>query len=121
MVARLTVLAAALAASPAAWAATSNVEVYGYTQYDGGSASFTVITYSGPATAVLLSGTFSSAATLDTNFFDSTYAPQVDVALVGTAQIRGTDYLASARTTLGGNHALTSASSLPSRDRKSVV
>ncbi len=100
MHARLTVLAAALAASPTLWAATSNVDVYG------------VINVSvQPAYA-----TYSAVGTLgSSSIFGSSFVPQTDITSTpnATAQISGTDFLATARTTLGNNHAYTSASSLP--------
>lgn len=100
MNARLTVLAAALAASPTLWAATSNVDVYGVVNVG------VQPTYA----------TYSAASTLGSNsYFGSSFVPQLDITSTpgATAQISGTDFLASARTSLGSNHALASASSLP--------
>lgn len=95
---RLAVLAAALAMSQTAWAATENVDVYG---------AFTL-----PPNHQ----TYSSAAIFGENFFGSSFVPQTDTTILSnaTAQISGTDYSASARTTLGNNHVYASASTLPS-------
>jgi hypothetical protein len=101
---RLTALAAALisCASPA-WANTSNVDVYGITHVSTDQPAY---------------DTYSAAADLGTNFFtyDPAYTPLLDVTATpgATAQISGAGYSASASTTLGGNHAYASASSMPS-------
>lgn len=99
---RLTALAAALiACTTPAWAATSNVDVYGVLNVNVS-----------PAYA-----TYSAASDIGTNFFDpnSTYTPLVDVTSMSgaTAQINGTGYTASASTTLASNHAYASVSSTP--------
>jgi hypothetical protein len=85
---RLTLLAAALAISPVA------------------AASVSLPTYE----------TYSAAENTGTNFFSTTFVPQTDITNVANAMARisGSDYSASARTTLGINHAYASVSSLPS-------
>lgn len=92
---RLAALVSALAASPAVWAATSNVDVYG------------------TLTAYPTSGTYAAAADLGTNFWsDPPFVPQVSTTDVANtlAAIATADYSAAARTTLGGNHAYAQAS-----------
>ena len=98
---RLTALAAALlACSTPAWATTPNVALYGTID------------------SLPTHETYSAAADFGTNFFsyDPTYTPLLDAtsASGSTAQINGTDYTASASTTLGSNHAYASASTTPS-------
>ncbi len=100
---RLTALAAALTACiTPAWAATSNVDVYG------------VLNVSVPPAYA----TYSAAADIGTDLFDSnsTYTPLVDVTSTSgaTAQINGVGYTASASTALASNHAYASLSSTPS-------
>jgi len=63
--------------------------------------------------------TYSAAADGSSNLFnvvDPAYTPQIDVTTASgeTAQISGADYTAAASTTLGSNHAYTSASTMPS-------
>lgn len=61
--------------------------------------------------------TYSGAADVGVNFFSEApvYTPLVDATSTpaATAQIDGSGYTASARTSLGGNHAHASASSMP--------
>jgi len=98
---RLTALAAALfACTPSAWAATSNVGVFGTIE------------------SLPTHETYSAAADSGRNFFsyDPTYTPLLDVTTTSgaTAQISGSGYTTSASTTLGSNHAYASASTTPS-------
>lgn len=96
---RFIIIAAGLAASPAVWAATSTVEVYG-----------TLSAYPG-------SGTYAAAADVGPNYYsDPPFVPQISTTDVSNAlaTIASTDYSASARTTLGGNHAYSQASSFSS-------
>ncbi|MDO9636675.1 MAG: PEP-CTERM sorting domain-containing protein [Thiobacillus sp.] len=96
---RFIVIAAALAASPAVWAAASTVEVYG-----------TLSVYPG-------SGTYAAAADIGANLFsDPPFVPQISTTDVSNAlaAIASTDYSASARTTLGSNHAYSQASGFSS-------
>lgn len=98
---RLSRLAAALiACSTPAWAATSNVDVYG--QLDVSVDTISLPTHE----------TYSAAADI---FFDPTYTPLIDATTSAglTAQISGTTYSASASTTQGSNHAYVQASSFP--------
>lgn len=100
---RLTALAAALIACVTpAWAATSNVDVYG------------VLNVSVPPAYA----TYSAAADTSTNFYsyDPVYAQLLDITSTSgaTAQISGSGYTASASTTLGSNHAYASVGSMPS-------
>lgn len=91
---RLATLVGALAASPAVWAATSNVDVYG-TQ-----------------TAYPTSGTYAAAADWGANFFsDPQFVPQISTTDVANtlAAIATVDYSAAARTLIGSNHAHTQA------------
>ncbi len=95
MHARFIVIAAALAASPAVWAATSTVEVYGALSVYPGS------------------GTYAAATDLGPNYYsDPPFVPQLSRADVANtlASIASTDYSAAARTTLGSNHAQAQAS-----------
>lgn len=83
-------VAALLAGSAPAWAAATSLPTY---------------------------KTYSAAADFGTNFFsDSAYTPWLDATSTSdaTAQINGSGYTASARTTWGNNHAYASASSIPS-------
>lgn len=83
-------VAALLAGSAPAWAAATSLPTY---------------------------ETYSAAADFGTNFFsDSAYTPWLDATSTSdaTAQINGSGYTASARTTWGNNHAYASASSIPS-------
>ena len=92
---RFIVIAAALAASPAVWAATSTVEVYGALSVYPGS------------------GTYAAAADLGPNYYsDPPFVPQLSTTDVANtlAAIASTDYSAAARTTLGSNHAQAQAS-----------
>ena len=103
MYARSIILAVALVASTSpTWAATANVDIYG-------------ITPLGVDTVGPTYGTYSAAADMGNNFFsvNSGYTPKLDVTLSPgvTAQIAGTDYSASARTTLGSNQAFAQAGS----------
>ncbi|MHB1213867.1 MAG: PEP-CTERM sorting domain-containing protein [Thiobacillus sp.] len=62
--------------------------------------------------------TYSAAIDVGTSFFtvDPTYTQRLDITATpgATAQISGSDYTASASTSLGGNHAYASASAMPS-------
>jgi len=96
---RFILIAAALAASPAVWAATSAVEV------------------SGTLSVYPSSGTYAAAADIGANLFsDPPFVPQISMTDVSNAlaTIASTDYSASARTTLGGNHAYSQASGFSS-------
>lgn len=60
--------------------------------------------------------TYSAAADISANFFNGTgYTPQVSISTAPgvTASIAGSDYTASASTTLGSNHAYAQASTFP--------
>jgi hypothetical protein len=96
---RFIVIAATLAASPAVWAATDTVDVYGnLSAYPG-------------------SGTYAVAADWGGNYFsDPSFVPQISTTDVANtlAAIASTDYSAAARTTLGSNHAYTQASGFSS-------
>lgn len=95
MLSRPTVLAAALAASPALWAATSNVDAYG--------------AISTPPT----SGVLSAAADIGTNFLSPTpFTPAISVTETPgqMAAIALPNYTSQAKTTLGSNHAFAGAS-----------
>ena len=103
MYARSITLAVALVASTSpTWAATANVDIYG-------------TIYQGVDTVRPTYGTYSAAADIGNNFFNfnSEYTPKLDVTTSPgvTAQIAGADYSASARTTLGSNHAFAQAGS----------
>lgn len=104
MLARLTTLAAALiACTTPAWAATSNVDIYGVI-------NFSVDTVS-PAY-----GTYSAAADIGASFFtEPAFVPQINSTDISgqVAAISTPDYNASARTTLGSNHAYSQASAIP--------
>ncbi len=103
-ISRLTLLATALVASNAVWAATGNVDVYGQLTM--------------PVAPLPTHQTYSAASTLGDNFFSTTpsFVPQTDITTVSnaTAQISGTGYAATARTTQGSNHAYTSVATFPS-------
>lgn len=91
---RLAALVGALAASPAVWAATSNVDVYG------------------TLTAYPTSGTYAAAADWGANFFsDPQFVPQISTTDVANtlAAIATVDYSAAARTLIGSNHVHTQA------------
>jgi len=94
MLTRLATLVGALAASPAVWAATSNVDVYG------------------SLTAFPSSGTYAAAADFGSYFSDPPFVPQISTTDVANtlASIATADYSAAVRTTLGGNHAYAQAS-----------
>ncbi len=103
MYARSITLAVALVASTSpTWAATANVDIYGAIPQ---SVDTVHSTY----------GTYSAAADIGNNFFsvNSGYTPKLDVTTSPgvTAQIAGADYSASARTTVGSNHAFAQAGS----------
>lgn len=91
-----------LGCPPSVWAATSNVDVYG------------TLTMSPLPTY----GTHSVAAEFGTNFYssDAPYTPLFNATSVsgGLAQITGSDFTASASTTLSSNHAYVNAYSTPS-------
>lgn len=101
---RLTALSAALIAyAMPAWAATSNVDVYGSISIE----------------PLPTHATYSVAADGSANFFDvigPVYTPQIDATTVSgaTVQIAGANYAASASTTFGSSHAYASASVMPS-------
>jgi hypothetical protein len=106
MLARSIIYAAVLAVcAPTAWANTAIVDVYGVM---GISVDNTLPTHE----------TYSAAADVGTNIFnvDPVYVPLLDVttAAGATAQIASAGYSSSASTTLGSNHAYTSASIIPS-------
>ncbi|MDP1863632.1 MAG: PEP-CTERM sorting domain-containing protein [Thiobacillus sp.] len=88
-----------LGCPPSVWAATSNVDVYGNINL--------LPTYS----------TYSAAADFGTNSFllGESYTPLFNATSVsgGLAQIVGSDYTASASTTLSSNHAYVSANTIP--------
>jgi hypothetical protein len=98
---RLSRLAAALiACSTPAWAATSNVDVYGV------MSSELLPTHE----------TYSAAADVGTSFYSvDPYTQLLDITSTpgATAQISGSGYTASASTSLGSNHAYASASTMP--------
>jgi len=103
MYARSIILAVALVASTSpTWAATANVDFYG-------------TIYQGVDTVRPTYGTYSAAADIGTNFFSANaeYTPNLAVTALPDvrAQIAGADYSASARTTLGSNHAFAQAGS----------
>lgn len=94
-----TLVAALITCSAPAWAATGNVDVYGV--------------FGVSVDTLSASGTYSAAADIGTNFFAETpFVPTVSVSETAgqTATIALTTYNAQAKTTLGGNHALTQAS-----------
>lgn len=95
MLTRFIVIAATLAASPAVWAATATVDVYGN------------------LSAYPDSGTYAAAADWGGNYFsDPPFVPQVSTTDVANTlvAIASTDYSAAARTMLGSNHAYAQAS-----------
>lgn len=91
-----------LGCSPSIWAATGNVDVYGIISLDATLPSH---------------ATVSIAADIGGSSFFSPdpYIPLLDVSSTSglTAQITGSDYMASANTTLGSNHAYASVSTMP--------
>lgn len=102
MLARSIIYAAVLAVcAPTAWANTAAVDVHG------------TLTMSPLPTY----GTYSAASDFGANsfFLGESYTPLFDTTLVsgGLAQIAGSDYTASASTTLGSNHASVSAGTIP--------
>ena len=107
MHARSMIYAAVLAAcTPAAWAATGNVDVYGIFNMSVDQPTF---------------GTYSAAAEVAADFFTGIYISQysnttvsgASASITNISPIPSNPYTASASTTLGSNHAYAQSSALP--------